>query len=177
MTVTPAPSRTLDAIHTHHAHLAAAVDDRARQLHEAADRQGELLPVRDNLAQLLRLEVLPHAAAEEATLYVAGAAGYRTGLLVHAMTDEHRLLEALTRDLASAPTLLRAAELAHTIQTLFEAHLAKENDLLLPALVADGIDLDAILAGMHDILGGPTPEVAIATTPDSCGCGGCGCGS
>ncbi len=35
------------------------------------------------------------------------------------------------------------------IATLFAGHVAKENDLLLPALTGAGADLAALLAEMH----------------------------
>ena len=43
-----------------------------------------------------------------------------------------------------------AATLAEWIATLFAGHVAKVNDLLLPALTSSGADLAALLADMHE---------------------------
>jgi hypothetical protein len=48
-----------------------------------------------------------------------------------------------------------AAATAESIATLFVDHVAKENDLLLPALIDSGVDLAALLAGAHSA---PTRE-------------------
>ena len=42
-----------------------------------------------------------------------------------------------------------AATVSEWIATLFAGHVAKENDLLLPALTGSGADLAALLADMH----------------------------
>jgi hypothetical protein len=42
-----------------------------------------------------------------------------------------------------------AASVSEWIATLFAGHVAKENDLLLPALTSSGGDLAALLADMH----------------------------
>jgi hypothetical protein len=40
------------------------------------------------------------------------------------------------------------------VLALFEAHLWKENELLVPALVADpSVDLGRLLSGMHELVG------------------------
>ena len=39
---------------------------------------------------------------------------------------------------------------AERIATLFAGHVAKENDLLLPALTGSGADLASLLADMHE---------------------------
>ena len=42
-----------------------------------------------------------------------------------------------------------AATVSEWIATLFAGHVAKDNDLLLPALTGSGADLAALLADMH----------------------------
>jgi hypothetical protein len=98
-------------------------------------------------------ELLPHAAAEEAALYPAGDSGL-TALLVRAMREEHRGLIGQVDRLRGADESVAAASVATAILALFESHLWKENDLLLPALVADpNVSLDALLRGMHELVG------------------------
>lgn len=175
MTVTSPQDATLAAIYAHHRQLAAAVIGGATQVHDAAERLVDAGPYRDDLVRLMREDVLPHAAAEERTLYAAGADAPRTALLVQGMTDDHRRLEQLVIDLAAARSPMSMVALAAGLRTLFDAHLAKENDVLLPALVTDGVDLGALLEGMHEILGAVHSAEGVAAE-GGCGCGGCGCG-
>jgi uncharacterized protein (DUF2249 family) len=60
---------------------------------------------------------------------------------------------------------------------LFDTHLAKENDLVLPVVAADpAISLAGVLAGMHELLGEVEHEHDAAThqgpATGTCGCGG-----
>ena len=91
-------------------------------------------------------EVLPHAAAEEKTIYPAAAK--------HAdlseMTAEHVFLSAASSRLATLTDGPAAAEQARQLADRFSAHAAKENDVLLPALLADeSVDLASLLGEMH----------------------------
>jgi hypothetical protein len=96
---------------------------------------------------------LPHAPAEEAALYPAGDSG-RTALLVRAMKDEHRNLIAHVAALRVAADGVEAVGISSAILALFESHLSKENDLLIPVLVTDpNVALGALLGGMHELLG------------------------
>lgn len=70
------------------------------------------------------------------------------------MTDEHRQLVALVAELALSRDALHACTTAVAAEQLLTSHVAKENDLLLPALDELGVDLDAVLEGMQAILGG-----------------------
>ncbi|MGN6301583.1 MAG: DUF2249 domain-containing protein [Angustibacter sp.] len=168
----------VDAIRRHHEQLEQAVAAGALGVRDAADRLGDVAPARDALVLLLLQEVLPHAAAEESTLYDVAATLPRTELLVRAMVAEHRRLETLVNELARARTSGGMAASAGAVRALFEAHLAKENDDLIPELVAHDVDLARLLDGMHEILGGAHDHATAdaAETSGGCGCGGCGCG-
>ncbi len=169
----------VDAIRRHHEQLEQAVAAGALGVRDAADRLGDVAPARDALVLLMLQEVLPHAAAEESTLYDVAATLPRTELLVRAMVAEHRRLEGLVNELARARTSGGMAASAGAVRALFEAHLAKENDDLIPELVAQDVDLARLLDGMHEILGGAHADSVTDASADSsggCGCGGCGCG-
>ena len=106
-----------------------------------------------SLIAYLAEEVLPHAAAEEKTIYPAAA---RTGLAgaVAEMIAEHVTLSSSSARLAAVTDGTAAAGQAHgqaqKIAALFIAHAAKENDVLLPALLGDkSVDLAALLEQMH----------------------------
>jgi len=130
---------------------------------------------RDELVGWLHAELLPHAAAEEAALYPAAAAQPTGKLLVDAMVVEHRAITALVVELEGAATPVSVAAAARALSALFEVHLAKENDLILPLLLSAGtVSLAEVLEGMHALLGGAEPG-----GPAAGGCGGnggCGCG-
>ena len=106
-------------------------------------------------------EILPHAAAEEKTIYPAAAQAGLAGV-VGEMTAEHRTLTAAGERLAALTDGAAAAQQAQQIAGLFAGHAARENDQLLPALLADrSVDLAALLGQMHDSAGhdeAPAPD-------------------
>jgi hypothetical protein len=134
----------------HHAVLRRGVERRAGTLCEAAQSgvpfQRQLAILRDYLEK----EILPHAKAEERTFYRAAATQARGSDLVRALTAEHHALEYLAGLLAPGTDGHTAATVSEWIATLFAGHVAKENDLLLPALTSCGADLAALLADMHE---------------------------
>lgn len=141
------------AIRAHHLELQEGLRERVLAV-EAAVRAGrDHGPAQAALRTFLDTELLPHAAAEERTLYPAGARG-DSALLVQAMVEEHHRIVAHVEALRSAPDGLAAATAAAAIEALFEAHLWKENELLLAVLVADpAVSLTELLAGMHELVG------------------------
>ncbi|MFC4057761.1 DUF2249 domain-containing protein [Planomonospora corallina] len=159
----------LATIRAHHDKLGRTVADHAVTIARSVDR---LMPVPARQAALVAYcteEVLPHAMAEEETLYRVAADLPETELLARAMSAEHTVLRDLVGELERAGTPGEAVSAAAALNALFQAHLAKENDVLLPALADTGVDLAALLDGMHEILGEPS-------SAQGCGCGGCGCG-
>lgn len=142
----------IDAIRSHHRRLAAELHELTGAVVAAAGSDGWRGSL-DRLGEWYRTELIPHAIAEEAKLYAAGADRPATALLVRGMTDEHRQLVALVAELALSRDALHACTTAVAAQQLFIGHVAKENDLLLPALDELGVDFDAVLEGMHEILG------------------------
>lgn len=169
--------QTLAAIRSHHQALGRAVDEGAVAVLDSVDR---LAPGshRADLVRLCEQVVLPHAVAEEHTLYLAGSDLPELALLVRAMLDEHVALRAVVDALAQARTPGAIAGAAASLRMLFAVHLTKENELLLPALLEAGVDIATLLDGMHEILG-PADGHGHGHG-GGCGCGsgggGCGCG-
>lgn len=163
------------AITAHHAQLAGELGRRTVSVQDAADRLRPGDTQRAGLLEFLHGQVLPHAAAEEAALYRVGVGLEETRLLVSGMLAEHRALESLVGDLATARTPSAVAGVAHALRILFGLHLGKENDLLLPALDDAGVDLAGLLDGMHEILGSGD-HGRDETGAGGCGCGDCECG-
>lgn len=132
---------------------------------------------RSELARYCEQELLPHAAAEEDSLYRAGAELSASELLVAAMTAEHVTLRALVDEVVNARSSARLAAAAGGLRSLFEAHLAMENDRLLPALVAAGVDLETVISDLHNLLGHEEgePSAKESRSEAGCGCGSCDC--
>jgi hypothetical protein len=157
----------INAIRSHHARLAAELHELTATV--VAAGSGEWQGSLHRLGEWYRTELIPHAIAEETKLYSVAADRPTTALLVRGMVDEHRQLVALVAELALSRDSLHASTTAVAAEQLFTSHLGKENDLLLPALDGLGVDLAAVLEGMHEILGG----TGAATEDGGCGCG-CG---
>lgn len=167
----------ITAIRNHHAELADALHQHTDAVLRAA-RGGDYAQARQSLHTWYQTQLLPHIQAEEQALYSTGAEMERTQLLVRGMLAEHRDLVGRIGELALALDALDLAALAVSARALFDSHLGKENDLLLPALDAAGVDLAAALEGMHEVLGhgahGEASGHDEGAGTDSCGCG-CGC--
>lgn len=150
------------------------------------------------LVNWVHRELLPHSAVEEGGLYAAAAAQEGGKLLIDGLVADHRALVRLSSELETAGTAVDAAGAAKALLALFEVHLEKENDLILPLLLAsEEVSLAAILNDMHEVLGDEGEPVNLVLgseydeedeqdEQDACGCGshghggeeaGCGCGS
>lgn len=152
----PADSQAAEAIREHHAQLAGALQlavstvlgdaERARSADTGAGAA--------DLVRWCQRELLPHAAAEEQTLYAAARSREQSRLLVEAMSAEHDVLAGLVQELAEARTDVRSAAAARALHAIFESHLAKENELLVPMLAAaPDVALAGLLAHMHELVG------------------------
>ena len=150
MTVTPHKSaraaRAVESLMARHAELREVLDHWAGALAAAADSGGPARPVRNLLRAFLADEVLPHARAEERTMYRAARRDPDTSLLVQALISEHRDLAARAAALGEPALSAAVAARAAAISALFASHVAKEDCLLLPALERSGADLAALLA-------------------------------
>ncbi len=175
--VTPATSEAaaLEALTQHHAQLVGTVVAHASALLDAS-AAGSLegaSSARRDLVLFCRGEVLPHSIAEEDTVYALARELPGLRPLVDAMIADHRTMAELIDDLAGATTPLGASAAAHALRVLFELHVEKDGDYILPAIaesesvsLADGI---AQLQALSD-------ELTSAAQGGGCGCGGGGCG-
>ncbi len=148
MTITGAEA--YDAMLTHHRILGEQLGERVSAVSAAAAAGQPHEAAVAGLIAYLAGEILPHAAAEEATIYPAAAALGGLADTVSEMTAEHATLSEAAGRLAEASDAADAAQRAEEIATLFAGHVAKENGVLLPALAAsDSADLPRLLADMH----------------------------
>jgi hypothetical protein len=111
-----ADAEAVAAVERHHAILAGSLATLVERLMTAGPSWE---PVRDELVAWCRDELVPHAQAEEKTLYPAAAGFDRARLLVDAMIAEHGVVVRLVEDLAGATDPIRAAGTATALQTLF----------------------------------------------------------
>ena len=174
---TQADARAAERVVAHHAGMAGHAADLVGAL-TAGTVGEEARRARDKLADWARTELLPHAEAEERTLYTAAAELPPLRLLVRAMVAEHRAVAELVDALEQAATPAGAAAAAGGLRAVLDVHLQKENELLLPALVESSeVSVGAMLEGMHEILGGGEPVPASEVTEaGDCGGHACACG-
>jgi uncharacterized protein (DUF2249 family)/iron-sulfur cluster repair protein YtfE (RIC family) len=172
---TAADAAAVEAVKAHHAQLAGQLGLLVERLLTTATAGNDsFADARSRAAAFCVTELVPHARAEEESLYPAAARSREARLLVDSMLAEHRIITGLVDELSRAAEPLRATAAAHALKVLFESHLAKENDLLLPLVAADpAVSLAEILSGMHELLGGVP---AHHHSGDAAGAGGCGCG-
>lgn len=179
-----ADARAAAAVEQHHAEMAGALTLRVTALLDAASRSDgpAAAEARADLVRWLRTELVPHALAEEGSLYVPAQRHPEGRLLVAGMLAEHKSIVALVEALERESDPVRSAATAAALQAMFESHLAKENGLVLPLLLADPtVSVAELLGGMHELLGGEatgpttaTVDAAHSATGDAqahtCGC-------
>jgi uncharacterized protein (DUF2249 family)/iron-sulfur cluster repair protein YtfE (RIC family) len=174
-----ADAEAVEAVKSHHAQLAGALAVQVEALLDAAVR-GDVPgagAASDALVRWCRGELVPHALAEEQAMYPPAHEDPAARMLVDAMLAEHRDLVALVAAVEQATSPVRAAANAQALASLFDSHLVKENEQILPLLaLSSQVHLADVLAGMHELLGGQDHgEGAEAVGEGGCG-GQCGCG-
>jgi hemerythrin-like domain-containing protein len=108
----------------------------------------------DRLVDWCRAELVPHAVAEESTLYRPVAESDAGSLLVEGMLEEHRTIYRLVDELEQATDPVRAVATVGALEAVVSAHLAKEDDELLPLLVhSPYIALADALQGLEELVG------------------------
>lgn len=177
---TAADAAAAVAIEQHHAQLAGSLALRVEGLVAAAATGNDVAAQhsREGIVAWCERELVPHAVAEEEALYPAAQSLPSGRLLVEGMLAEHEVIRALVAEVAGATDSVRAAVAARALQTLFESHLQKENELVVPLLVSAGdVSLASLLEGMHEVLGNETDEDTSSDATET-GCGGhtCSCG-
>lgn len=171
-----ADATAVAAVEQHHAQLAGALASRVEALIvAAAGREDEpALAAKDDLVRWCQDELVPHAVAEEKAMYPAAQVKDAGRLLVEGMLGEHGVIIGLVEEIAGHDDPVRAAGAATALQVMFESHLSKENELILPLLAgAADVSVAELLGGMHELLGGTDHEAG--HREPGCGCHGCGC--
>ncbi|MDN5764857.1 MAG: DUF2249 domain-containing protein [Humibacillus sp.] len=179
-----ADARAAAAVEQHHAQLSGALALKAGGVIAAAVREADDGPsggwvdaAAADLVQWCRTELLPHAVAEETTLYAAARERAEGRLLVESMLREHAVLTGLVDEIEGASNAVAKAAGARALQVLFDIRLDKENTLVLPLLVsAPDVSVATLLKGMHELIGGGDADersasAEAAATGHDCTCG------
>src|SRR5215831_19402327 len=151
---TPRTARAAEALAARHSELQGVLDHWAGVL-AAADSGRPVRPVRNLLRAFLTDEVLPHARAEERTLYRAARRAPDTSLLVRELIAEHKTLASMAGEFGDPASPAATAARAAAVSALFASHVAKEDSVLLPALRRAGTDLAALCAREPLLTGSP----------------------
>ena len=182
----PEDAAAAEAVEQHHAQMAGALATHVAGLVAAASRgDAEAAETaRRTLVGWCRAELVPHALAEEQAMYPPAHAMAEGRLLVTSMIDEHHVITGLVEAVERADDPVAAAASATALRVMFDSHLAKENELVLPLLTsARDVSVADLLGGMHELLGAAAHDddhddhhhgeaAAPATdTGHTCGCG------
>jgi uncharacterized protein (DUF2249 family) len=171
-----ADAQAAAAVEAHHAQLSGTLTHLVERLVAAAYRADDAASERTGLVSWCRDELVPHALAEEQAMYPAALAKPAGRLLVTAMLGEHTVITGLVDEVASAPDDVRAAAAATALRVLFDSHLSKENELVLPLLTsAPDVSVAALLGDMHELLGGE-PQADAGAAAGGCAGHDCACG-
>lgn len=144
------------AVEQHHAEMAATLGRKVEDLVAAvaAGDGAAIAGTNDSLVGWSTRELLPHALAEEKAMYPAAHDTVEGRLLVTGMLAEHGVIVDLVKEIAEADGPVRAASAARALLVMFQSHLAKENELVLPLLASRAdVSVADLLAGMHELLG------------------------
>jgi len=153
---TEADAEAAAAVEQHHAALAGALSSTVERLVQDASmgKVERSFATRDELVRWCRSELVPHAAAEESTIYRAAGETEAGRLLVDHAEVVLRRLARLVDELDEASQVIRAVAAAKALQVMFESHLGKEDQQVIPLLVGTpGVSLAEQLEGTHGLLG------------------------
>ena len=178
-----ADARAAAAVEQHHAQLSGALALKAGGVIAAAVRETDDGPsggwvdsAAADLVRWCRTELLPHAAAEETTLYAAARDRVEGRLLVESMLREHSVLIGLVDEIEGASSSVAQAAAARALHVMFDAHLDKENAFVLPLLVsATDVSVAQLLEGMHELIGGGDVDGRAASAEAADPAHDCGC--
>ncbi|MGW4102260.1 M6 family metalloprotease domain-containing protein [Streptomyces sp. NPDC004976] len=119
----PKDAAAVEAVEAHHTQLAGELAGRVTMLIAAADRgPAEADEVRTGLVAFCDRDLIPHAVAEESTLYAAARDLPEARLLVDGMLAEHRRLTALVDALRETGSAVRALDAVMVFLSFPDSH-------------------------------------------------------
>lgn len=134
-------------VREHHAAMVADLDRLTATLRDAPESEQEA--ARATLEEWFGTVLVPHADEEEATTYRAANELVGGRLLIAAMVREHLLIKRLVALFRESEPAVGAAY-GRAVFEAFRSHQAKENDVILPLLVAaPQVSLATVMGGAH----------------------------
>ena len=134
-----------DQLKSHHAVMVADLDRLSAALAAAAAAGNDAAPPKRALAEWVKDVLVPHAEEEERTTYEAALQLPEGKLLIESMLSEHVLIRQTAQHVFAAENPLEAGAYGRALFAIFESHQRKENDLILPLLVAsDSVSLTGL---------------------------------
>lgn len=147
-TTTMTDTRAADAVRAHHERMVAELTELAAAL--STSDETTYARARAALVSWTRGELVPHALGEERTFYAAASTLEAGRLLVDSLVADHRVILGFLDALEASTEPAVTAAWADALVRTFAAHARKENDLVLPLLVAsDGVSVVDELHAMH----------------------------
>lgn len=172
----PEDAKMAEAVVSHHAAMVSRVGELVGAVADAITTGTETSTARDAVVAYFRNEVLPHAKAEESTMYEAAARNDRARMLIETMTVEHDTIAESISQLEQAEEPGAVGVAAGALDALFTTHVGRENDFVIPLLAGDpGVSLAGLVEGLHELIGGDESQSESGKKEPGCGCG-CGHG-
>ncbi|MGM0385906.1 MAG: hemerythrin domain-containing protein [Actinomycetota bacterium] len=129
------------------AHHAVMVDQLDRLTTDLLAATGDAAAAKEPLIEWVHEVLLPHAAEEESTTYAAAAGLSEGAALIDVLTREHGTITQLAGAFHASDDLALAAGYARSLFHVFQAHQAKENEIVIPMLLAaPTVSLSAVVA-------------------------------
>ncbi len=161
--MTTTNATVLELMEAHHASLVDGAQTRIDALAAAVRGPGTHAEAAADLITYLAGEVLPHAEAEEHSVYRAASSRADLAPTIVTLEDEHRRLAAAIEQLARAREGNAIASAAAAVGELFISHVARENEFVLAPLASDpGVDLGELLREMQHFLSTAAPTASTA---------------
>jgi uncharacterized protein (DUF2249 family)/hemerythrin superfamily protein len=136
----------LTEVEAHHKILVTNVNLKAKSLKRASD--SEIITLGANLSNYFKTQVLPHADAEEETIYSKVAS--IEGIDLEEMIDDHRRLKVTLLDFDAENDRETKINLATQLKDLFYFHVQKENQQLIPKIFNSNIlSLSELISDLH----------------------------
>lgn len=123
-------------LNAHHRVMIEYLGRLSKSLSAAASSGIDAARARRDLEDWVRDVLAPHAEEEEVTTYRAAAELDEGRLLIKSMLAEHELIRQTAANMSAAANDIEAAAYGRVLFEIFDSHQRKENDLILPLLVA-----------------------------------------
>lgn len=119
---------------SHHAALSDRLHRLTKDLRETDPQRAEFPHQVMRLVEYVKREIMPHAQAEEATIYQRVQAEAPWIVFVESMVYEHEVLKTLYDQLQNIRSGIESLLIAEDLDCLFRLHAEKENRFIINQL-------------------------------------------